>query len=145
MRFFPNLVSRFRDQQSCSRFSANTRTMVAAFALAFTASIQAQPIAQPQVPAHGHTAQAVSASMKTAELTYRSVFERYQSFRDEKVGSWREANDTVTRVGGWREYLKEAQRPESTGNAMPNTNSSSTPAPVPATKTDPHAGHGVKK
>lgn len=30
---------------------------------------------------------------------------------DVPVGSWREANDAVARIGGWRSYLREAQTP----------------------------------
>ena len=61
-------------------------------------------------------------------LGYKSVFTRYQSYRDQKTGSWREANDTVDRIGGWRAYAKEAQQPDAS-------------APAQA---DPHAGHGGK-
>jgi hypothetical protein len=31
---------------------------------------------------------------------------------DDKPVSWREANDTVTRIGGWRVYAREAQQPD---------------------------------
>jgi hypothetical protein len=100
---------------------------------------------------------AASASRSAmASVEFRSVFDRYQSFRDEKIGSWRDANDTVTRVGGWREYLKEAQRPDTSAPPVSATESSqpgptrSSPEPTrpvspPAAKTDPHAGHGAKK
>jgi hypothetical protein len=46
---------------------------------------------------------------------YRSAFEEYQPFTDEKVLSWKQANDTVGRIGGWRAYAKEAQ--EAAGKA----------------------------
>ena len=45
-------------------------------------------------------------------LRYDSVFARYKSYRDEKATPWREANDTVTQIGGWRAYAKEAQQSE---------------------------------
>ena len=70
----------------------------------------------------------IVAPVATRALGYESVFARYKSYRDEKTGSWREANDTVERIGGWRAYAKEAQQPE---------------APAPA-KSNPHAGHGSK-
>ena len=61
-------------------------------------------------------------------LHYESIFARYKSYRDEKIGVWRESNETVDRIGGWRAYAKEAQLPDS-----------SSPA-----KSNPHAGHGAK-
>ena len=73
-------------------------------------------------------AAAIVAPPPTNALGYESVFTRYKSYRDEKTGSWREANDTVERIGGWRAYAKEAQQPEAATPAKPN----------------PHAGHGSK-
>ena len=85
---------------------------------------------------HNHAAMApakpapavIVAPPATNALGYESVFARYKSYRDEKTGSWREANDTVERIGGWRAYAKEAQQPEAATPAKPN----------------PHAGHGSK-
>ncbi|MDQ8020709.1 MAG: hypothetical protein REI94_02645 [Moraxellaceae bacterium] len=34
----------------------------------------------------------------------------YRAFRDEAPRNWREVNDEVARAGGWRAYLREAQR-----------------------------------
>lgn len=31
---------------------------------------------------------------------------------DDKPISWRDANDTVTRIGGWRVYARETQQPD---------------------------------
>lgn len=42
-------------------------------------------------------------------VTYRSAFDGYQPFNDQPVGAWKDANDTVGRIGGWRAYAKEAQ------------------------------------
>ena len=39
---------------------------------------------------------------------YRSALEGYQPYTDEKVVNWKEANDNAGRIGGWREYAKEA-------------------------------------
>ena len=44
--------------------------------------------------------------------TYRSAFAGYRPLGEEKVGDWRAANDEVGRIGGWREYLREAQSAE---------------------------------
>jgi hypothetical protein len=45
-------------------------------------------------------------------LRYESSFAQYRRLGDEKLISWREANDTVSRIGGWRVYAREAQQPE---------------------------------
>ena len=77
----------------------------------------------------------------TSPLRYESVFARYQSYRDEKTGSWREANETVDRIGGWRAYAKEAQQPDSVAPTTPITPTRPEPQ---TTKPNPHAGHGGK-
>ena len=41
-------------------------------------------------------------------LQYNSVFNRYHGYDEIQPGSWREANDTVGRIGGWRFYAQEA-------------------------------------
>lgn len=70
-------------------------------------------------------------------LPFDSTLSRYKLMTDQKLGSWREANDTVTRIGGWRSYLKEAQAPDA---------KTTTPQVAPAVPAEPnpHAGHGVK-
>ena len=57
-------------------------------------------------------------------LSYRSALAGYRPLADSAPPSWREVNDTVRRIGGWRSYLREAQQPEA-------------PAAGPATVTTP--------
>ena len=45
-------------------------------------------------------------------LVFRSTFVDYQMMTDEPIANWREINDSVGRIGGWRAYLKEAQQRE---------------------------------
>lgn len=40
-------------------------------------------------------------------LQYNSVFNRYHGYDEIQPGSWREANDSVGRIGGWRFYAQE--------------------------------------
>lgn len=87
------------------------------------------------------TASGASASPSSSALRYESVFSRYQSYRDEKTGAWREANETVDRIGGWRAYAKEAQQPD---RAAPTTPVAPTAPQPPTAKPNPHAGHGSK-
>lgn len=49
--------------------------------------------------------------------SYRSPLATYRRAGDIEVGSWREVNDTVTRIGGWRAYTREANRPEPAASA----------------------------
>ena len=53
-------------------------------------------------------AQAVETQLP--EQAASSPFKQYQSWRDEPLQNWREANDRVGEIGGWRAYLHEAQQ-----------------------------------
>jgi len=68
-------------------------------------------------------------------LTHASALTAAPSLSETPVGSWREANDTVNRIGGWRAYAREAKPPES-----PPPAATGTPAAVAPAK--PAAGHG---
>ena len=53
---------------------------------------------------------ASAASAVAASPTpFKSAFEGYQTYNDDKMTNWRAANDEVARIGGWREYAKQAQ------------------------------------
>lgn len=43
---------------------------------------------------------------------YQSVFGGYQSYKEQPVSSWREVNDEVEKIGGWRAYAGEARQIE---------------------------------
>ncbi|MDP3245964.1 MAG: hypothetical protein Q8M93_03260 [Polaromonas sp.] len=36
-------------------------------------------------------------------------FEHYQGWRDDPLQDWRQANERVGEIGGWRTYLRESQ------------------------------------
>ena len=58
-----------------------------------------------------------------APPAYRSALEGYQPYTDEKIVNWKEANDNAGRIGGWREYAKEAgeaQTPEVAARPVPD-------------------------
>lgn len=79
---------------------------MACSALAATAFAQ-----QTTAPAAGQPAtDAVPPSV------YRSAWSSYRPFADEKVISWRDANDEVQRIGGWRAYLRESQSRQPPGS-----------------------------
>ena len=74
-------------------------------------------------------------------ISYASPIADYQPYVDEKIVSWKAANDKVEQIGGWRAYAKEAQRPESSPDNTPIPASKADSKMNDATKTDPHAGH----
>lgn len=106
-------------------------------ALAATAAA----LALPMLVAHAQSstaspAKSVAPSSKAADasdpkaivppLVYRSAFQGYRPNAEAEVGKWKETNDKVGRIGGWRVYAKEAAQPDAAASA-----------PVP---TD-HSGH----
>ena len=76
--------------------------------------------------------------------SYESSFSQYRHLGDEKAVSWRDANDTVARIGGWRVYAREAQQPDAAPAAAAGASAPQPqPGAVPATQPSPagHAGH----
>lgn len=70
-------------------------------------------------PAHAQTSAAtrpdpLDAKAAVPALVYRSALSTYRPYAEQAVGSWREANETVNRVGGWRTYAREAREPQPT-------------------------------
>lgn len=51
--------------------------------------------------------QAAEAPVPAAAAS--TPLQRYQRWRDEPLQDWREANERVGAIGGWRTYLREAQ------------------------------------
>ena len=75
-----------------------------------------------------------------APTRYRSAFDGYRKQSAADVGSWREANENVGRIGGWREYLKEAHRPAPSTPSAPavQTTPQGSARPAPSQR---HPGH----
>ena len=96
-----------------------------------TLAAQAQPAAKTARP------DPLDPKASVPALSYVSSFSQYRLLGDEKPVSWRDANDTVTRIGGWRVYAREAQQADPAPAA---------PAAVPTDKAKPMpAGHGGHK
>jgi hypothetical protein len=55
---------------------------------------------------------AVESKTSSNSLVFKSTLEKYKPYTDEKIQSWKGANDEVGKIGGWRAYLKEANEPE---------------------------------
>ena len=83
------------------------------------------------------SAQNAPAAPTAIGLSHDSVLSRYKRFEDPPVLPWREANDTVGRIGGWKAYAQEKAE-----GTTPNVNPNATPN---ATVTQPapsgHQGH----
>lgn len=68
-----------------------------------------------------------------SQFQYRSIFTDYQGFTEQVVSPWRETNDTVEKIGGWRVYAREVRLPDTAEQ----------PA-AKAGKTETHGEHGTK-
>ncbi len=69
---------------------------------------------------------------------FASALRDYRAYADEPIASWREANDTVRRIGGWQAYSREAY--QALRKPAPEA-----PPSAPAGR-DPHdAHHGAKR
>lgn len=104
--------------------------VVAAVSLMATA-VCAQTDGDAQQTAHpaAFTA-ALNPEAPIQSAPYRSAFDNYQGFVAPEIAGWREANEEVARIGGWKAYAREAQAADDKRGATGS---------VPAA--DPHAGH----
>ena len=115
------------------RLTPATLPVVAAALLAFALAAQAQPTAGAAKP------DPLDAKAGVPALIYESSFTHYRRLNDEKLVSWRDANDTVARIGGWRVYAREAQQPNPEPLSKPHhaAEPAQTTQPMPAN----HGGH----
>lgn len=70
-------------------------------------------------------------------VLYVSPFKATARPVDDKLLSWRQSNETVARIGGWRSYAREAQLP-----AVPNAPPVALPAAPHEMRHPMHHGHG---
>ena len=103
------------------RMPCAVQSALLAALLLTTLAVQAQAAAKAARP------DPLDPNASVPALSYESSFSQYRRLGDEKPVSWRDANDTVTRIGGWRVYAREAQQPDPAPAAKPG-------AAVPATK-----------
>ena len=108
--------------------------LMAAAWLAATAAAQAQP-----APA-ASAADPLQPAAAVPEVVYNSPFARFRTARDVELGSWREVNDTVTRIGGWRAYAREASQPEAS-SPVPAAAAATPPAAAPMPVAPGHGKH----
>jgi len=86
-------VNTYCDVRDAMPTNARSRWIGWSMLTLLTASATAQPLAD-------------TTSMR---LSYASPLSGYRAWDDQQVKSWRDANDRVGRIGGWRAYSREAQ------------------------------------
>lgn len=69
--------------------------------------------------------------------TYHSALATYRRLGDDKPLPWKQANEAVNRIGGWRAYAREAQLPEPAAS----TPAARSAAPSAAGSAPTHGGH----
>lgn len=87
--------------------------------------------------AQAASAPAAAASTASSSRSYQSAFDRYRAYRDEPVGDWRRANETVRQIGGWKAYAREVQG-GAPGSVAPAAPAASTPS---GAASGAHSGH----
>ena len=70
------------------------------------------PPAGPGPPGPAPRPDPLDARSVVPPSVHSSALASFRRFVEVPVGSWREANETVTRIGGWRAYTREANQPE---------------------------------
>jgi len=80
-------------------------------------SLWATTAALAQTAPAAPTPQKKPPAAQTAPATFQSAMEGYKPYTDQKTGNWKEANELVARIGGWRAYAKEAAQTEPDPNA----------------------------
>ena len=73
---------------------------------ATTLAAQSQPVPKAAQP------DPMDAQARVPALVYLSALGRIPHDQSGGLVDWREANDAVRRIGGWRAYAREAQQPE---------------------------------
>jgi len=80
----------------------------------------------------------LDATVPVPLLAHESAFARYRGLADAEVTRfWKETNEHVGRIGGWRVYAREAQQPESAPTTAPAATFVETAKPMPMPQ-----GHG---
>lgn len=115
-----------------------TRWLTHCFSLLALCAAAAAAMAQTTAPAL-RKADPLDAGASVPAVVHESVFRRERRDGDAQAVPWREANETVDRIGGWRAYAREAQRAEPAASAAAERPAA---APSPARPMPPTPGHG---
>lgn len=103
--------------------------------------LAAASIAQAQGAARAaERADPLDPQARVPALTPPSSLAGYRRPGDDKPVPWKEANEAVQRLGGWRAYARETQQPEAAASA-PVRRDAPAPAPVTAPAQGAHKTH----
>ena len=103
------------------------------------------PSAHAQSTVGAVTTAPTNTASVVSPFQYRSVFTHYHLFNEQPVLPWREANDDVEKIGGWRFYAKEASQPDAADTSTKSKPDSQMKLPaVPPNDAGLHSGHGRK-
>ena len=72
------------------------------------------------------------AAASVPPVKYQSPFAQYRVLGEDRSTPWKEANDTVRAIGGWRAYAKESAEAAKAGASGPSPATPATPANPPA-------------
>ena len=87
-------------------FRAIPVAILAAFAVTV---VMAQPVVDANIVSN-------RGDQNFAQVQYKSAFSDYVPYSEQTIESWRQANDTVGEIGGWRTYAKEARLPDASAD-----------------------------
>lgn len=110
--------------------------------LLLTALLAAQAQAQPTTT----RPDPLDPKARVPATRYESSLGQARRIGDDKPVAWRDANEAVARIGGWRVYAREAQQPDAPPSTPPAVTPAQSAASTPAATTKPApAGHGGHK
>lgn len=72
-----------------------------------------------ETPAQDDQTVTTTSENLSATLQYESALSTYQSYSNQPVQSWRDANEHVGNIGGWRTYLREAATEDASESDAP--------------------------
>ena len=113
--------------------------------LLLAAWLAASPLAHAQADPKSSKPDPANPLAVVPAATYSSSLSRYRPAGEIRLGSWQEANETVTRIGGWRAYAREAGQPEPAAPrdaSRPATAAAHAPAPAASGPMSGHGAHG---
>lgn len=108
------------------------------------------PLRQSETASCGPASDPLDAPARVPALTMRSSLRDYRPYKDAEVGPWRQLNDAVRDVGGWKTYARLSQEPDGMEVAKPPQRSpvsgpgqpDAPQAPAQTPASGAHAGHG---
>jgi hypothetical protein len=94
--------------------------LLTTFSVVVVPSTLAQPASSPSAPA---------GQLQVTTSPTPSALESYRPFTEEKILPWKQANETVGAIGGWKAYAKEAaEARQSQDQPSPPTRPQTTPS-----------------